>query len=114
MPEPAIVATVPTAPRSRWSVDHWFYIAVALLMILLKVAAFGPSLVALSAVAAIVQVPVTVLLLSVSAIHDRLTERRVHPVSVWVPIVLFFWFGVWVSVVGPSPAWQGLTARLIR
>lgn len=271
MPEPAIVATVPTAPRSQWSVDHWFYIAVALLMILLNVAAFGPSLVdtagrfgsmtmlvaahgivsacfllffltqvtlvaigrtadhrrfgmfgaalgaamivltyamsvesarrgydlsgdlqrlqfggepvtpdaplrarppdvgiglalnvsqvlsfgilmgaaiwyrrrpnlhkrlmllvvlgvltgppfahlfghwpALSAVAAIVQVPVTVLLLSVSAIHDRLTERRVHPVSVWVPILLFFWFGVWVSVVGPSPAWQGLTARLIR
>jgi hypothetical protein len=61
---------------------------------------------ALGAATSIVQLPVTILLLSVSAIHDRLTERRVHPISLWVPPVLFVWFGVWISVIGPSSAWQ--------
>ena len=69
---------------------------------------------ALGAVVWIVQLPVTILLLSVSAIHDRLTEGRVHPVSLWVPILLFIWFGVWISVVGSSPSWQRLTASLLR
>jgi hypothetical protein len=58
--------------------------------------------------------PVTILLLSVSAIHDRLTVGRVHPVSLWVPILLFVWFGVWISVIGPSGTWQGLAGRLIE
>ena len=68
----------------------------------------------LGAVTSIVQLPITILLLSVSAIHDRLTERRVHLVSISIPILIFVWFGVWISVIGPSPAWQAFTAWLIR
>lgn len=110
-------------------------------MILLNVAAFGPSLVdttrrlgpmtmlvaahggrtavhrrfgMFGVALAAAMIVLTYAILSVSAIHDRLTERRVHPVSLWAPILLFVWFAVWVSVVGPSPAWQGLAARLIR
>src|SRR5262245_23275622 len=30
----------------------------------------------------------TVVLLSASAIHDRVTEGRIHPVSVWIPVLL--------------------------
>jgi hypothetical protein len=38
-------ATVETATVSRRRVDRWFYINVALLMILLNVVAFGPSII---------------------------------------------------------------------
>ena len=68
----------------------------------------------LRAIVSIVQLPSTILLLAVSAVHDRLTEGRVHRVSLWAPILLFVWFGVWVGVIGPSPAWQALATRLIR
>src|SRR5262245_3925540 len=44
MPEQATVVMAPAATGSRRRVDHWFFIGVALLMILLNVVAFGPSL----------------------------------------------------------------------
>ena len=44
MPEQTTVATISQAIGSRRRVDHWFYIAVGLLVILLNVAGFGPSL----------------------------------------------------------------------
>jgi uncharacterized membrane protein YozB (DUF420 family) len=44
MPEHTTVATISQAVGSRRRVDHWFYIAVGLLVVLLNVAAFGPSL----------------------------------------------------------------------
>jgi hypothetical protein len=69
---------------------------------------------ALGAVTSMVQPPVTVLLLSVSAIHDRLTERRVHPVSLWAPVLLFVWSVVWIAVIGPSATWRGLAVWLIQ
>jgi uncharacterized membrane protein len=43
--------------------------------------------------------------LSLNAIHDRLTEGRIHPVSVWVPIAMFVLFNVATLVVQPSAAW---------
>src|SRR5262245_21347539 len=33
----------------------------------------------------------TLLLLSASAIYDWWSRRRIHPVSFWVPILLFVW-----------------------
>jgi hypothetical protein len=45
MPGQATVTSARGATGSRWRVDHWFYIDVALFMMLLNVAAFGPSLV---------------------------------------------------------------------
>jgi hypothetical protein len=44
MPVPATVDTISPASR-RWRVDHWFYIAVAVLVIVLHVAGFGPALI---------------------------------------------------------------------
>jgi len=44
MPEQTTVATISQAIGSRRRVDHWFYIAVGLLVILLSVAGFAPSL----------------------------------------------------------------------
>jgi uncharacterized membrane protein YozB (DUF420 family) len=45
MPEPTTVATISQAIGSRRRVDHWFYIAVGLLVILLNLAGFGPALI---------------------------------------------------------------------
>jgi hypothetical protein len=61
-----------------------------------------------------VQLPITILLLSVSAIHDRLTAGHIHPVSVWGAILLFVWFPIWIGVIGPSPVWSEFAAWLIR
>jgi hypothetical protein len=52
----------------------------------------------------------TILVLSASAIHDRRSERRVHPVSVWVPFGLFVWpvllvFGMSSAAVNDFAAW---------
>ena len=268
MAEPATVVTAPSVPESRWRVDHWFYICVALLLILLNLAAFGPSLVnttgrlgppttlvvahgivlfgfllffltqvtlvatertavhsrfgmvgavlaammivstyamsvetarrgydlsgdlqrlafgplrpdelrrrapdpalglalnvgqvlafglfvgagigyrrrpdvhkrlmllamvgiltgppfahlfghwpVLTAVTSFVQLPISILLLCVTAIHDRVTEGRIHPVSLWGALLLFVWFPVWIAVVGPSAIWKEFVAALIR
>ena len=55
-----------------------------------------------------------VALLSVSAVHDRWTEGRIHPVSLWVPIALFVELNVMLGLVLPSHAWQNLANRLIH
>jgi hypothetical protein len=60
-----------------------------------------------------VSVPITILLLSASAIHDRLSRGCIHPVSLWVPIALFAWQNVLVLVVFPSAAWHQFAAWLI-
>jgi hypothetical protein len=57
---------------------------------------------------------ITLLLLSVSAIHDRVSHGRIHPVSVWVPLVVFAWMNAVPFVVLPSDAWHHLSAWLIR
>jgi hypothetical protein len=56
----------------------------------------------------------TMLFLSVSAIHDRITRGRIHPVSLWVPIALFAWLNALAFVVLPSPAWREFAAWLAR
>jgi hypothetical protein len=48
MREHATAVTAPVAAGPRHRVDRWFYISVALLMILFNVVAFGPSIVNLS------------------------------------------------------------------
>ena len=68
----------------------------------------------LTAVASVVQLPITILLLSVSAIHDRVTEGRIHPVSLWGALLLFAWFPVWIAVIGPSRTWNEFASWLIQ
>jgi hypothetical protein len=60
-----------------------------------------------------ISVAVTLLLLSASAIYDRLSRRRIHPVSLWVPIVLFGWQIGLGFFVFPSAAWRKFVAWLI-
>src|SRR5262245_3477856 len=45
----------------------------------------------------------TILLLSASAIHDRVARGRIHHVSLWVPVLLFAW-QIGVAVVFPTRA----------
>jgi hypothetical protein len=55
-----------------------------------------------------------VLLLFSSAIHDRLSHGRVHPVSLWVPVGLSACVTILVVGVSPSSVWQEFAAWLIR
>lgn len=57
---------------------------------------------------------ITILLLSVSAIYDRASQGRIHPVSVWVPLVLIAWLNAVPLVLQSSTAWREFSAWLIR
>ena len=60
-------------------------------------------------------VPISLLiLLSVSAIHDRLSKGRIHPVSLWVAALTFVWIVVFNVMILPSSAWRGFAAWLIQ
>jgi hypothetical protein len=52
--------------------------------------------------------------LAVSAIHDRIATRRIHPVSLWVALVLFALDNFCAAVVLPSAAWHLFASRLVR
>jgi hypothetical protein len=60
-----------------------------------------------------ISVAATLLLLSAGAIHDRLSRGRIHPVSLWVPILLFIWQIALGTVVFPATAWHKIVAWLI-
>ena len=38
----------------------------------------------------------------VPAVHDKLTRGRIHPASIWIPLLLIAWFVVLNTVVAPS------------
>jgi hypothetical protein len=60
-------------------------------------------------------VPVSLLiLLSFSTIHDRVWTGRIHPVSLWVGILVFVWIVVFNVIIVPSSAWRAFATRLIR
>lgn len=52
--------------------------------------------------------------LSTSAIYDRVSQGRIHPVSLLVPLLLFAWRLVMFFVVLPSAAWREFAAWLTR
>jgi hypothetical protein len=55
-----------------------------------------------------------ILLLSASAVYDKVSQGRLHPVSLWVPILIVAWEFVLGSVVVPSVAWREFATWLIR
>ena len=61
-----------------------------------------------------ISVATTLVLLSASAVYDRLSRRRIHPVSLWVPILLFVWQIALGAIVFPSAAWRKLVAWLVQ
>jgi uncharacterized membrane protein YozB (DUF420 family) len=59
--------------------------------------------------------PVSLLIfLSLSAIYDRLSQGRIHPVSLWVGLLVFAWSAVFNIAIVPSAAWREFATWLIR
>jgi hypothetical protein len=56
---------------------------------------------------------VVVAVLFASAINDKLSQGRVHPVSLWVALFLTVWEVAVVPVVISTPAWRDIAVRLI-
>jgi hypothetical protein len=59
-------------------------------------------------------VPVQLLLWFASAIHDKVSTGRIHPVSLWVPIVGLVWSNALNALVLPSTAWREIAEWLVR
>lgn len=49
----------------------------------------------------------------VPAIHDRMSRGRIHPVSLWVPVLMFAW-AIVTSVLTSSNTWREFATWLIR
>jgi hypothetical protein len=58
--------------------------------------------------------PLQLLLLFASAIHDKVTAGRIHPVSLVVPFLFLGWLVLLNAVVFPSTAWRELAIRLVQ
>jgi len=52
--------------------------------------------------------------LSASAIHDRISEGRIHPVSIWGPLLLIVWDIVSEGLIGQSAAWDEFAAWMVK
>lgn len=60
-------------------------------------------------------IPVLVgVFLASSGVYDWIAHRRVHPVSLWVPLFIFALENVCAAVVIPSHAWHAFAARLVQ
>jgi uncharacterized membrane protein YozB (DUF420 family) len=66
----------------------------------------------LRAVPPLILLPLALLYFS-SAIHDRLTFGRIHPVSKWVGLSLLLFAMLRAAVIGPSAAWHQFAGWLI-
>jgi hypothetical protein len=128
----------PPDPAATLSIVFFFFnfavlIAVALryrhrpavhkrLMLLAMIGALTPTPLvhlighwpALQARAGVILLFTTLLVLSSSAIYDRISERRIHPVSLYIPVLLVVWQIVVNVVVVPSTPWQRVAAWLLR
>jgi len=56
----------------------------------------------------------TAVFLSTSAVHDRVSEGRIHPVSLWGAVLLFAGGSLFFVVIQPSAAWREFATWLIR
>jgi hypothetical protein len=52
--------------------------------------------------------------LAVGAIYDRITFRRIHPVTLWIALAIFILDNFCFAVVMPSRAWHIFAAWLVR
>ena len=69
---------------------------------------------ALQGAAGMIAGPASLLLLSVSAVHDKVSQGRIHPVSLWAPLVLLAWQSALAMVVFPSAVWREFAVWLTR
>jgi len=61
----------------------------------------------------IVVVPIALFLFA-SATYDRVSLRRVHPVSLWGALAIFVWDLSLNILIGPSVAWHHFARWLVR
>ena len=54
-----------------------------------------------------------VVLLSASAVYDKLTLGKIHPVSFWGAIALFVYANLRAGLIGPSAAWHSFAGWLV-
>jgi hypothetical protein len=59
-------------------------------------------------------VVVFLICLSFSAIHDRVTEGHIHPVSLWGALLVFLWNVLFSLAIVPSAPWDRFARWLIR
>jgi hypothetical protein len=52
-------------------------------------------------------------LLSASAVYDKLTLGKIHPVSLWGAVVLFLYANLRAGLIGPSAAWHSFAGWLV-
>ena len=57
--------------------------------------------------------PPMLLLLGASAVYDKVTLGRIHPVSLWGAIGLFMYNNLRAAVIGPSAAWHSFAGWLV-
>jgi hypothetical protein len=62
--------------------------------------------------APIIVVPIALFLFA-SALCDRVSLGRVHPVSLWGGVFIFVWDLLLNIVIGPSAAWHRFAQRII-
>jgi hypothetical protein len=67
----------------------------------------------LNAIPPIITVPLVVFLFA-SALYDRISLGRIHPVSLWVATAIFAWQLSLNLVIGPSAAWHHFAGWLVR
>ncbi len=67
----------------------------------------------LNAMPPIIIIPL-VLFLFASAVYDRVSFGRIHPVSLWVAVAIFAWQLSLNLVIGPSAAWHHFARWLVR
>jgi hypothetical protein len=60
----------------------------------------------------IILIPWTTLLIA-GALHDRLSQGRVHPVSLWGALLVWLWSNLRAVVIGPSELWRDFASWLI-
>jgi hypothetical protein len=60
----------------------------------------------------IVLIPYTAFLFA-GAVHDRVYRGRIHPVSLWVALLLLIWSNLRAVVIGPSDLWRDFASWLI-
>jgi len=67
---------------------------------------------ALAPTPAVILLPMA-LLLGASAVYDKVTLGKIHPVSLWGALALFAYANLRAAVIGPSAAWHSLAGWLL-
>ena len=52
--------------------------------------------------------------LAVLFIHDRRSQGRIHPVSLWGGVVSLAWANLFFILIAPTPAWHAFAAWIVR